>query len=465
MSDILTLTTLDNLTFRVLVIKILKNQIVMDAILVNQVLASGNVDQIGVFPHLDQLIDAPFTFEVDFGLNQLPLEPGILLIRGARQYGKSTWLEHMLKNTIIDFGPGTAFYLNGDALLEMHRLESAVEDLLTAFDKHAKVRRIFIDEITAIPQWEMALKRMADRGILRGVLIVTTGSNASDIRRGAERLPGRKGRLDRTNYLFTPISYAAFHKKCHTTLGDKTLIAYALSGGSPIACTELASRRALPEYVIELVRDWIEGEMARSGRNRQSLNNLLQLLFRFGGTPVAKAKLAREANMANNTVASGYIEILSDLSAITSAFPWDVNNKLPILRKASKLHFSNLLVALAYHPKRLRRLEDFDLLNESEQGMWLEWLVSQELVRRRAIQGEILFEPQLFWQNAQHELDFVTNHHSFIEVKRGGCSALEFAWFSKQFPDAHLTLINKNKFETRAIRAVTIEDFLLDYSS
>lgn len=434
----------------------------MDVILVNQALASGNIDQVGVFPHLDQLLEAPFTFEVDFGLNQLPLEPGILLIRGARQYGKSTWLEQMLKNTVIEFGAGTAFYLNGDTLLEMHRLESAIEDLLTAFSKQAKVRRIFIDEITAVPQWEIALKRMADRGILRDVLIITTGSNASDIRRGAERLPGRKGKLDRTNYLFTPISYAAFHKKCHSILGDKTIIAYAMSGGSPIACAELASRGVLPEYVIELVRDWIEGEIARSGRNRQSLNNLLQLLFRFGGTPVAKAKLAREAAMANNTVASGYIEILSDLSAITSAFPWDVNNKLPILRKASKLHFSNLLVALAYHPKRLRRLEDFDLLSESEQGMWLEWLVSQELVRRRAIQGETLFEPQLFWQNNEHELDFVIDQYEFIEVKRGGCSPLEFAWFSKQFPQAHLTLINKNEFETQTVKAVRLEEFLLN---
>lgn len=430
----------------------------------NNALFLGNIDQNGLFPHLDQLANAAFVFDIDFGLKILPTEPGILLIRGARQYGKSTWLEQMLKNTIVEFGAGTAFYLNGDMLLEHKRLESAIEDLLPGFRRDAQVKRIFIDEITAIPHWEMALKRMADQGLLNEVLIITTGSNAADIRRGGERLPGRKGKLSRTNYLFTPISYRAFHQACSAALGEDTLMAYLLSGGSPIACTELALHRVLPEYVIELVRDWVEGEVTRSGRNRQSLNNLIQMLFRFGGTPTAKAKIAREANMANNTVASGYIDLLSDLSVVTSSFQWDQNNELPILRKPTKHHFSNLLVALTYHTKRLRRIEDFKLLDESEQGMWLEWLVSQELMRRKAIYGDILFEPQFFWQSQQHELDFVLLNKTFLEVKRGGCSPLEFSWFTKQFPHSTLIVVNKNKFETHVIQAVTMEEFLLaDY--
>lgn len=53
------------------------------------------------------------------------------------------------------------------------------------------------------------------------------------------------------------------------------------------------------------------------------------------------------------------------------------------------------------------------------------------------------------------------DHRAFIEVKRGACFALEFAWFAKKFLHAHLTLINKNKFETQVIRALTLEEFLL----
>ena len=79
------------------------------------------------------------------------------------------------------------------------------------------------------------------------------------------------------------------------------------SGGSPIACTELADTGVIPEYVIELTRDWIEGEIALSGRNRSALMNIMKIIFRFGGTPVGQAKLAREAGLSNNTVAAGYI--------------------------------------------------------------------------------------------------------------------------------------------------------------
>jgi uncharacterized protein len=68
------------------------------------------------------------------------------------------------------------------------------------------------------------------------VLLVTTGSKASDIQREAELLPGRKGKLARTIYLFVQLPYKVFHKKAFPTLKSQTLAAYLISGGSPPAC-------------------------------------------------------------------------------------------------------------------------------------------------------------------------------------------------------------------------------------
>ncbi len=223
---------------------------------INTILASGDIEKPHIFPHLDSLKQAPYVFEMDFGLKTLPLEPGILLIRGARQYGKSTWLEQQLYKTIQQFGQGSAYYLNGDYIADVDALTKAIDELTTAFSKDAAVRRLFIDEITAIDNWELALKRLADQGKLTRILVITTGSKASDLRRGSERLPGRKGKLSRTNYLFTPVSYREFKNHCGQKLGDKTLSAYLFSGGSPIACTELAEHHTIPDYVIQLVRDW-----------------------------------------------------------------------------------------------------------------------------------------------------------------------------------------------------------------
>lgn len=434
----------------------------MDHTTVNTKLSLGEIDQPRLFPHLDNLKEAPIVFDIAFGLDELPTDPGILLIRGARQYGKSTWLEQNIYNTIKHFGPGTAFYLNGDNILNVDRFESEVDILLGAFAHDAQVRRIFVDEITAIPNWELALKRMADDGRLKNTLVITTGSKATDLRRGGEKLPGRKGKLPRTTYLFTPISYHEFHQKCSEKLDKNTLDAYLLSGGSPIACSELALNHIIPEYVIELVRDWVDGEIALSGRNKQSLFNIMEVIQRFGGTPTGQAKLARESGLSNNTVAQGYIELLNDLGCVAPSYPWDQHKKIMVLRKQCKYHFSNLLVATTYNSHQLRCPDDFRAIPEGEQAMWHEWLVAQEIQRRNAIKGKELLAPLAFWQNKQHEIDFVANTDTLIEVKRGKASPIEFAWFTKQFPGKHLIVICANRFNTKHITGITLEDFLLE---
>src|SRR6056297_2807719 len=387
----------------------------MDITKLNQSLATGDLPSAELFPHAQRLLSGKYVFDNEFQLSELPTEPGILLIRGARQYGKSTWLELQIIKTIESFGAGSAFYLNGDFIANAESLASELETLAISFEKNIKVKRIFIDEITAINDWETILKRLVDNGILRDILVITTGSKATDLRRGAERLPGRKGRLNQTNYLFTPISYKSFHAQCHKKLKSKTLTSYLISGGSPIACSELATHGYIPEYVIQLVRDWVEGEIAKSGRLRSALINIMNVLNRFGGSPVGQAKLAREAGLANNTIAQGYIEILNDLGCVIPSYPMDHQKQQLILRKPCKYHFANLLVAVAYHPAQIRRAEDFDELSKAEQGMWYEWLTAQELLRRNSLRGDHLLEPQAFWQSKQHEIDFYDSIAGFIE--------------------------------------------------
>jgi predicted AAA+ superfamily ATPase len=434
----------------------------MDGKQVNAALSVGRIGEPGLFPKLEALEQHPFRFGVDFGLNELPAEPGVILIRGARQYGKSTWLQEQIRLTVKRFGPGTCFFLNGDELRNSRDLVEAVRGVVPLFSATATVRRLFIDEITAIDDWQAGLKRLLDAGELRGVLVVTTGSKAADLRHGSERLPGRKGRLDRTAYLFTPVSYAEFKRVCGRTLGSDTLTAYLLSGGSPLACAELAARRRLPDYVIEIVRDWIYGECAASGRSRPALLGVLECIHRFGGTPVGQAKLAREAGLANNTVAAGYADLLMDLLCIAPAYPWDASKRRLNRRRPCKFHFSNTLVAVAWHPARIRSIEDFKALPPEEQAKFAEWLVAQELWRRAAVRGDESPEQLAFWQSGGHELDFLGSPDTAIEVKLGKTSPLEFAWFPRCLPRATLSVVGRDRYSAGAIQGITLEDFLLE---
>jgi predicted AAA+ superfamily ATPase len=428
---------------------------------VNRALLRAQLDLPGLFPRLEALRSAAAVFRMEFGLDRLPAEPGVILIRGARQSGKSTWLEGAMRETVEAHGPGSALFLDGDHLRDAEHLADELVRLSHAFGRNAAVRRLFVDEITAVPGWVRGLKRVLDRGELRRVLVVTTGSHAADLRHGTERLPGRKGRLARTAYLFLPVAYGEFLRAGGNSLGERALHAYLISGGSPLACAELIGSGRISEWVVETIRDWIQGECARAGRPRRSLVTVMEQLHVHGGTPLGQTKLAKEAGLANNTVAAGWIEFLADLLCIGVAPAWDASHDALLARKPAKFPFINLLAASVWAPEAPRSASEFEALQNERQAVWHEWAVAQELFRRRALAGDHEPERIPFWQGAGHELDFVRSRAEFVEVKRGRATPLEFGWFPKVFPAARLEVVCATRFETDRIRGVTLQDFLL----
>jgi predicted AAA+ superfamily ATPase len=434
----------------------------MNSFEVNQELARGDTNKPGVLPKMDELADERFVFKIDFGLESLPLEPGVIMVRGARQYGKSTWLQSQIKKTVETYGPGSAFTLNGDELRDGQALIEQTRMLLSLYAVNAPVRRLFIDEITAVKDWTRALKTLLDSGELRRVLLVTTGSKAADLRHGAERLPGRKGKLARTVYIVTPLSFSEFKRVCGAVLPKTHLLpAYLLSGGSPPASAAVAATGHIPDYIVEMVRDWIYGEFAAGGRSRSMLLGVLECLYRFAGTPVGQAKLAREAGLANNTVAAGYIEVLSDLMCVAPSLAWDADHQRANRRRPCKFHMTNLLACTAWHPAHIRTPDDWLGLSVDAQGAQLEWAVAQECWRRAALRGEEMPESIYYWRGGEHELDFVLAPNRFLEVKRGKTGPMDFTWFPKSFPNGRLAVVGANRFETDQIVGLTLEDYLL----
>lgn len=433
----------------------------MDVKTINRFLAEGNIDHDDMWPRIIEMGSKTHQYRFEFGLDELPTEPGLIIIRGPRQYGKSTWLDMNLRWSAEDFGRGSSYYLNGDEIITTEDLVTELTDLYPAYSRDAKVKRLFIDEITAVPNWEKAVKRVIDQGLYKDVLIITTGSKASDLRHGSERLPGRKGKLPKNEYIFLPVSYREFKFNSKNIHGDKSWIAYLLTGGSPVACNDICQFELLPDYFIQLVRDWVLGEVVSTGRNRLALTQLLQVMMNYGGKPVGFAKLAREGGLANNTVAGGYIEQLSDLLSVLPSWPIETNKKTVLMRKPCKFHFINTAVAIAFHPSSLRHVHEFETLSPELQGSFIEWLIAQEIWRRGALEGQMEPENINFWQSKEHEIDFVTPDRKFIEVKKGKASPLEFSWFSKVFPKDELTVICNTPFTSKQVTGVTIEEFLL----
>ncbi len=427
----------------------------------NELYLKGILSGEGLFPHLEASPSQGF-FTWDFGLDVLPQEPGIIVIRGPRQYGKSTWLEYQLRETLKSFGAGTALFLNGDYIAGPDELEREIESLSGHFPADAPLRRLFIDEITAVDGWQKAIKRLADRGALRKVLLVTTGSKASDIQREAELLPGRKGKLARTIYLFVQLPYRIFYEKAVPVLKEDTLWAYLIAGGSPPACAAVLETGSVPEYIFQTTAEWIYGECALAGRSRPMLLRMLEQLMRRASSPVAQTTLAAESGMANNTVAHGYLDLLADLLVVGTTEPWDPSRKTRVPRKASKYPFVNLLAANTWSKNRHTTPASLRSASGEERGTWWEWAVAAELFRRAARAGDPAPLQSLFWRSDKHEIDFVREERPWIEVKAGKASPFEFDWFGKTFPRERLLVVSAERFETGAVRGVTLEDFLLN---
>lgn len=429
----------------------------------NSLYLKGVVESDGLFPHLENPPACGF-FAWDFGLDELPQAPGVIVIRGPRQFGKSTWLEQQLRETLRHFGPGSALFLNGDYIAGPLELETEIAALLQCFTPDQKMRRLFIDEITAIEGWQKALKRLADSGALRKVLLVTTGSKAGDIQRAAEMLPGRKGKLPRTIFLFPQLPYRVFRDKAFSVLGSETLWAYLITGGSPPACAAVLESRTIPEYLFQTTAEWVFGECASAGRSRPMLLRMLEQLMLRAASPVAQTTLAEESGMANNTVAHGYIDLLADLLILGTSEPWDPDRRIRMPRKSSKYPFVNLLAANTWWKHRYTTPESLRQAPGEERGAWMEWAVAAELFRRASKQGHPMPMHSLFWRSERHEIDFVRINLPWIEVKAGNASPLEFNWFRKTFPRERLLVINAQQFNSNAIRGVTLEEFLLDES-
>ncbi|MBI5139165.1 ATP-binding protein [Candidatus Nomurabacteria bacterium] len=437
----------------------------MDSQIRNQLFFEGKIDIPGLFPKLDELNESSVIFNFDFGLKILPEEPGILAIRGARQFGKSTWLETMLKQTIERFGPQSAFYLNGDDIKRESNLYEEILRILSLFKKESRIKRIFIDEITAVDFWEKSLKRLYDQGEIRDVLIITTGSQVIDLRKATERLPGRKGKLNRTSYRFLPVCFDEFCKKLSNKVKrDLILPLYCFSGGSPLAINAILAHGYLPDYVTDLTKDWVYGELTQQGKSPSSLKFVIDALFRHATLPTGLRVIAEKAGLSNNTLAQSYCDFLKDLGCLSTVYPIDGNKWRPIPKKAAKYHFINLLFATSFHPKKPRTMDEILTVFTGEKGCFFEWLVAQELWRRSSIANEDFPEDQYYWRSNEHEIDFVENLLSeepkLIEVKSGQNFPSDFDWVRKTFPHKTLYIVGSKAFQTQNLEAVKIETFL-----
>jgi len=137
----------------------------------------------------------------------------ILTLRGPRQIGKSTSMKLLIRRLLLEFKvpKNHVFYFSLDRIEDFNQLYELIDCYLRNLRPGNQQRLyIFLDEISFVRKWQRGVKALADEGKLKNVTLLLTGSNLIDIYKGAERLPGRRGKISKIDFEQLPMTFAEF---------------------------------------------------------------------------------------------------------------------------------------------------------------------------------------------------------------------------------------------------------------
>lgn len=442
-------------------------------------------------PHLLALADQPVQLPADFVWDVDLDDPGVSVLRGPRQVGKSTDLK-LLVDRALDEGRDkrAVIYLALD-LLEDQPLAELARSVRRAKElSGAKNALVLLDEVTSVQKWQGAVKSLWDAGVIRDDVVVCTGSSAVDLQQGAaERLPGRrKGGKD---YLVLPQSFGTFacaidnaipssprftigelrsprgeelmrDMPLHLPALDRALMRYLSFGGLPAAVAEAVAGAEEPSSdVRRILWDSLVRELQRKGASVPAGRALLARVANALGAETNWTDLAREmdvplgrraqAGKTSHHTLKNYVELMAGGYFLFIAYFWKRGQNTNDLSKNKKLFFADPLlhtVALDRAPGLTR---DVPALVENAVGLAL---------YRRYEPPERLAETFVapdrlhIWKTSSGgEIDFVAGAASeldVVEVKyrnnpgRGAAAAA-----AKAHPGRPVVMATKQHLESR----------------
>lgn len=284
--------------------------------------------------------------------------------------GKTTALKLLVARSLREAPEEGVLYYACDLDREPDAIRQVVQAARQAYPRFRRWR-VFLDEITTVPQWPRALKWLWDNTPAREDTFVLTGSSAADLRAGAERMPGRRGLQTRPDRVLLPLSFRDFARlhgheppltarpedfvepQLHRVLKEAALRLstlqlllerYLRTGGFPAAVVEDYTTGSVGDATLRVLWDSIEGEVLRQGRDPVRAYRLLEHTVRALGAPADWTSLA-EVMDSDRRTAEDYVRLLSAVFVLLVLYREDPRRGGPMLRAQKKLYPVDPLVA------------------------------------------------------------------------------------------------------------------------
>lgn len=296
--------------------------------------------------------------EIELSINN------VYTLRGPRQIGKTTLVKLLIRNLIENRVDGKSiFFWNCDELIDFKELLNLIREYLDLTKRFSFNKRyIFLDEISRIKDWQIAIKSLRDSGILDNCCLFLTGSNTLDIKYGVERLPGRTGKKGR-DFLLLPMTFHEFVKlikpeiKLSKIKGNLNIInkikkikiydnelrvlfnQYLIAGGFPLVINEFFSNNRIPNYVYEIYLRWIIGDIVKWGKQEKILIQVIKSVISKQASAISWDSLSKEAEVKSHKTISAYVEDLQNMFVLNILYFLELSKKVPNYSKNKKIYF------------------------------------------------------------------------------------------------------------------------------
>ena len=387
----------------------------------------------------------------------------IYTLRGPRQVGKTTLLVLQIRDFLVGrkANPWNVFYYSFDDLRSRSDLAGVIKAYLRisgGMRDAASRTYMFLDEITAVPEWERSIKSLVDGARLENCTVLATGSRPSNVVGSARLLAGRRGRTgDPYDKALLPMSFAEFARLRNPDLdeflrdhgfdaverrrgiveglasgeiddalkqlyarfwgaADDCLYGYMLAGGVPKIVDARARHGRIDKSLYASYWDLVKSDW-RPIADDDLLVSLGRAIVRAAGNTSSWNGIRRSVDAGSWSSVREHTMRLKDLLLLAVVYRYNETSRAPMAHKDKKIYvrdpFYAHLLRRGYGAGDPFRESVAVLEDESEQGRIVESIVADHLLR---LSFSLSANPQMFspadhvlyWKDEKgREVDFV----------------------------------------------------------
>lgn len=412
-------------------------------------------------PHLSFLKGLKFVHPLDWWREIDWSQPGIYLLTGGRQLGKTTSTKLLIDDSLKTnrFFPQNIFYLPCDQLeshLDLGRMiRLFLEQISGPF-------LIIVDEVTYVREWDRAIKALADEGQFRRGFCIVTGSDSIILKEAMSRFPGRRGEAEKTDFHLTPLDFREYLELTDPPLlasGNAEKLfepfdAYLQCGGYLRAINNLHQQGTVSPATFATFEQWIRGDFEKRGKSSEQLCQILKALLETLGSQVTFSTLAQRIGEISKPTVIDYCQMLERLDILFDLQAYDQNKRIGFPRKARKFHFWDPFI-LETVSRWLRR--DLHLKQEIDLTSVKVESVTASTFKRRF---------PTFYHKGKGEIDVVTLVYKkpvCLEVKwTGQIRSWDLEELQKKKPSFILTKISSPGILS-GVQAIPLPLFLINF--